>query len=287
MSSDLLDMNDYGTKNNEGYRYILVVIDNFSKFGWTNPLKNKYAQSITDAFSQIVNSSKRKPNLLETDDGKEYVTKIFNEFSNSHNIKKYSRNTALGAVFAERFDRTIRNLLKQPVFLKGKSSWISELTTVIKKYKNTIHNSTKMPPIQASKTTNKKLVFDNLQDKRQKQKPKFHPGQLVPTSNIRSVFSKGDGTNYSYNIYTKTEVIHDTIPSYRINYLPERYNQNLLLPTKLLPPRKQSRYEETKFKSLILNFIKGFGHCKRNILLSYEYELTCISCGYNIIKRKT
>ena len=65
-SSDLLDMNDYVNKNNKGYRYILVVIDNFSKYGWTIPLKNKYGQSITDAFSQIIKTSKRKPNLLET-----------------------------------------------------------------------------------------------------------------------------------------------------------------------------------------------------------------------------
>ena len=52
-SSDLLDMNDYGPKINKGYRYILVVIDNFSKIGWTFPLKNKYAQSKTDVFIKI------------------------------------------------------------------------------------------------------------------------------------------------------------------------------------------------------------------------------------------
>ena len=46
-SSDLLDMKDYGPKNNRGYRYIVVIIDNFSKFGWTIPLKSKHAQSIT------------------------------------------------------------------------------------------------------------------------------------------------------------------------------------------------------------------------------------------------
>ena len=103
-SSDLLDMNDYSPKNNRGYRYILVVIDNFSKFGWTIPLKNKYAQSITDAFSQIIKTSRRKPNLLETDDGKEYVNKIFNEFLNTNMIKSYSRYTDEGAVFAERFN---------------------------------------------------------------------------------------------------------------------------------------------------------------------------------------
>ena len=88
-------MNDYGIKNSKGFRYILVVTDNFSKLGWTIPLKNKYAQSITDAFSQIVKSSKGKPNLLETDDGMEYVNKNFNEFLNNHSTKRYSRNKAL------------------------------------------------------------------------------------------------------------------------------------------------------------------------------------------------
>ena len=50
-SSDLLDMTEYSPKNQKGDRYILVNIDNFSKFVWTIPLKNKYAQSILDAFS--------------------------------------------------------------------------------------------------------------------------------------------------------------------------------------------------------------------------------------------
>ena len=122
-SSDLLDMNDYGPKNNKGYSYILVVIDIFSKFGWTIPLKDKFAQSILDAFSQIIKTSRRTPNLLETDDSKEYVNKIFNEFLNNNNIKRYSRYTDKGAVFAERFNRTIRNLIKKPVFEKGRADW--------------------------------------------------------------------------------------------------------------------------------------------------------------------
>ena len=87
-SSDLLDMNDYGPKNNRGYRYILVVIDIVSKFGWTIPLKNKYALSITDAFSQIFKTSRGKPYLLERDNGKECINKIFNDFLNRHNIKR-------------------------------------------------------------------------------------------------------------------------------------------------------------------------------------------------------
>ena len=86
-SSYFLDMNDYGPENNRGYRYVLVVVDNFSEFGWTIPLKNKYAQSIRDTFSEIIKSSNRKPNLLEIDDGKEYVNKIQRIFETEYNKK--------------------------------------------------------------------------------------------------------------------------------------------------------------------------------------------------------
>ena len=76
-------------------------------------------------------------------------------------------------------------------------------------------------------------MYNNLQDRRVKHQPKFKIGQLVRTADIKRVFSKGDSTNYNYKLYTKTEIIHDIIPSYRIDHLPGRYNENLLLPTKL------------------------------------------------------
>ena len=115
-SLDLLDLIEYGSKNNRGYRFILVVIDTFSKFAWTVPLKNKYAQTITTEFSNVITKSKRKPKLIETDDGKEFVNKIFNDYLKQNDIKRYSRFTDKGAVFAERFNRTLRNLVRKPVF---------------------------------------------------------------------------------------------------------------------------------------------------------------------------
>ena len=90
-----------------------------------------------------------------------------------------------------------------------------------------------MTPIQASKKVNEEEVFSNLRDDRVKRQPKYKLGQLVRTADIKRVFSKGDSTNWSYNLYTITEVIHNTISSYRNDYLPERYNEHLLLPTKL------------------------------------------------------
>ena len=128
----------------------MVIIDNFSKYGWTVPLKNKNAQTIKDSFENILISSKRKPNLIESDRGKEFYNNIFQDFLNKINIKLYSRNTYLGAVFAERFNKTIRDLLKRPVFEKGDGNWIDLLPTITKQYNNRIHSSTKLTPIQAS-----------------------------------------------------------------------------------------------------------------------------------------
>ena len=97
-SLDILDLKDYGPKNNRGYRYVLVVIDNFSKFGWKIPLKNKIAQTIKDSFENFLINSKRKPNLIETDRGKDFYNNIFQDFLNKNNIKLYSRNSSFGSV---------------------------------------------------------------------------------------------------------------------------------------------------------------------------------------------
>ena len=176
-SLDILDLKDYGPENNRGYRYGLVTIDNFSKFGWTIPLKNKNAQTIKDSFENILINSKRKPNLIESDRGKEFYNNIFQDFLNKNNIKLYSRNSSCGAVFAERFNRTIRDLLKRPVFEKGESNWIDVLPKITKQYNNRVHSSIKLTPIQASLKKNEGYVYKNLIDKRIT--PKFQINDLV------------------------------------------------------------------------------------------------------------
>ena len=221
-SLDILDLKDYGIENIRGYRYVLVIIDNFSKFGWTVPLKNKIAQTITDSFGNILINSKRKPNLIESDRGREFYNNIFQDFLNKNDIKLYSRNTYLGAVFAERLNKTIRDLLKKPVFEQGDAKWIDILSTITKQYNNKVHSSTKLTPIQASLKKNEGFVYKNLIDKRNKIKPKFQINDLVRTANLKKTFSKSDMTNWSYNLYKITEIVDDTIPSYKINNLRER-----------------------------------------------------------------
>ena len=90
-----------------------------------------------------------------------------------------------------------------------------------------------MTPIQASLKKNEAYVYKNLLDKRRKVNPKYQVNNLVRTADLRKTFSKGGTTNLSYKLYNITEIINDTIPSYRLDYLPERYNESLLKKTDL------------------------------------------------------
>ena len=187
-SLDILNLKDYGLKNNRGYRYVLVIIDNFSKFGWIVPLKNKNAQTIKDSSENILLGSKRKPNLIESDRGKEFYNNVFQDFLNKNNIKIYSRKSSYGAVFAERFKRTIRDLLKRPVFEKGDANWIDVLPIITKQYNNRVHTSTKLSLKDASLKKNEGYVYKNLLDKRQKIKPKNEIGDLFRTADLKKTF---------------------------------------------------------------------------------------------------
>ena len=150
-----------------------------------------------------------------------------------NNIKSYSTNTSLGAVFSERFNRTIRDLLNRSVFEKGDGNWIDVLQTITKQYKNRVHSLTKLSPKDAFIKKNEGFGYNNLIYKRKKVKPKFQINDLVRTADLRKTFSKGDTTNRSYVLYKVTEILNDTMPSYKIDNLPERYNESLLKKTEL------------------------------------------------------
>ena len=155
-SIDLADFSDYKISNNKNYRCIFIIIDNFSIYLWAIPPKNEYSQTITNEFSNIVTTSKRSPLKLESDKETEFYNSIFQNFLKSKNIRHFSRYTDKGPSIAERVIRTLRNLLKKPVFEKGKADWLSELPSVVKKYNNTIHHSIKMLLFKLVKNQTKK-----------------------------------------------------------------------------------------------------------------------------------
>ena len=118
---------------------------------WAIPLKNIYSQTITQEFSNVLSSPKRSPLKIESDRGAEFYNSVSQNLSKSKNLQHYSRFTDKGPSIAERVLRTLRMLIKKPVFEKSKVSWIDEIQSVIKKYNISYHKSIKMTPIRATK----------------------------------------------------------------------------------------------------------------------------------------
>ena len=198
-------------------------------------------------------SSKRKPNLIESDRGKEFYNNIFQDFPSKNDINLYSRNSSYGAVFAERFNHTIRDLLKRPAFEKGDDNWIDILPVITKQYNNRLHSSTKLSPKDASLKKNEGYVYKNLIDKRKEITPKFQINDLVRTADLKRTFSKGDTANWSYKLYKITDVINDTMPAYKIENLKERYNESLLKKTELTMKENDNVMKKLKIDIVYLH----------------------------------
>ena len=120
------------------------MIDKFTKLNWTFPLKNKNSQTIKDSFGKNLLTSKGSPNLIESDDGKEFVNKFRTDSLYKNHIKRSSRYKSPGAVFAEKFNCTIRDIFKKSVFQSSDGNWNEILSTLTKQYKNTKHSTTKL-----------------------------------------------------------------------------------------------------------------------------------------------
>ena len=76
-------------KYNRGYRYLLMVVDVLSKHAWVQPVKSKTGKAVTDAFEKILKGG-RKPINLQTDDGKEFYNKIFQNLMKRKGIHHFS-----------------------------------------------------------------------------------------------------------------------------------------------------------------------------------------------------
>ena len=104
--ADLADMQHLAKQNNN-IKYLLCVIDVFSRFSWVIPIQNKMGKTLIKAFQSIVQKSKRKPLSLQTDKGTEFKNKLFQQYLKKNQIHFFTtENPETKASIVERFQRT-------------------------------------------------------------------------------------------------------------------------------------------------------------------------------------
>lgn len=216
--ADLVEMNQF-SKINQGYKYILTIINCFTKYADAIPLKSKNGISVTEAIALTINRNKFKIKHLQTDHGKEFYNKWFFDLMKQQNINHYSTNSDKKAAIIERFNRTLKSVMYKEFSQSGTYQWWNKLSKFIVNYNNTYHRTIGMKPVDVNKT-NEKLVLKRIQIKtipaKDKVPPKeFRLGDEVRISKFKNVFNKGYLPNWTNEVFK----VHRIQPSFPKTYL--------------------------------------------------------------------
>ena len=183
-AADLADMQLISTFN-KGFRYLLCVIDIFSKYAWVVPLKDKKSLSIVNAFQKILTESTRKPHKIWVAKGSEFYNFHFKRYLKNNSIEMYSTHNEGKSVNAERSIRTIKNKIYKYMTVISKNVYIDKLDDIVHKYNKTYRRSIKMRPIDVKDNT----YIDFGKEVNDKDF-KFKVGDHVRISKYKSIFAK-------------------------------------------------------------------------------------------------
>ena len=220
---DLMDMSSLAKYNNH-YRYILLLIDIFSRFVWAVPLKNKSAIEVVKGLKRLFDTG-RKPKLLRTDRGREFVNKAVKDFLNLHNVKFFTSHNETKANFSERAIKTVKGKLFKYLYANQTFKYYKVLDSIVNAYNNSYHSSIKMKPGEVDKNNESALWKQQYLPPVEKHiKPatlkryKFSPGDYVRISFLRKTFSREYDQKWSDEIFKVTKRFRrEGIPLYKLN----------------------------------------------------------------------
>ena len=215
--ADLCDLKDLA-KYNKGYKYLLNVIDCFSKYAWSMPLKTKTGREVTDAFQQIVEKDGRIPMKLNTDKGKEFKNEVFQKWLADKNIIFFTANNPdIKAAIVERFNRTLKAKMFKYFTWKQTWAYLDILPELMSGYNAKIHSSTGVAPSDAT-VYNSGLMYMKMfgKQKPRKSRFKFDIGDKVRISKAKLVFEKGYSENWSREIFIVADCLNSEPPLYKL-----------------------------------------------------------------------
>lgn len=198
--ADLVEMIPY-SRDNKGHRYMLTVIDIFSKYAWAVPIKRKTGEEVTNAMESIFKRG-HIPKNLHTDRGKEFYNKTFQDLMNRCKINLYSTYSNLKASICERFNRTLKNKMWIQFNLRGNHKWIDILPDLIAEYNSRIHRTTKTKPKDVTTAIEAHILDRYIEAEDGVVKSKFKIGDKVRVSKAKQMFEKGYTPNWSTEIFT-------------------------------------------------------------------------------------
>jgi hypothetical protein len=210
---DLADMGNL-SEENDGVRFLLVLIDVVSKFLWVEPLVNKSGEVVLTGFKSVFGRTERRPAKLQTDEGKEFLYRGLQRYLREMGVTFFTLKSDKKAALAERVIRTLKDKISRYLNENHSNRYIDVLQDLVQSYNDTFHNSIGMSPSEVNES-NEGAVLRRLYGKQwvsrespQKRKKKtLSVGDLVRISKVKGVFEKGYMGNWTIEIFKIKKVI--------------------------------------------------------------------------------
>lgn len=211
---DLADVSAYAEQN-DGYKYILTVIDVLTKYAYAVPLRDKSATSVVKAFRTILDSGHGSPKIVSSDKGKEFKNKYMTSLLKSRNIRQQFLLTSspFKASCVEIWNKTLKSRLFRYFTLKGRTyrRYIDVLDQIVRAYNNTVHSVTRMKP-SAVLPKHVPFIYHNThlkhRDVKAVRSQKLQPGDYVRVVNKKTSFTQTFTEKWSREISIVAKVIN-------------------------------------------------------------------------------
>lgn len=254
--ADLVEMIPFAKMNNK-HRYLLTVIDCFSKYAFAVPLKSKNGVEVADAMRSILLSDEKPflkpPKYLQTDEGKEFFNQHFKKMLKEFNIELFRVFTSKKACIIERFNRTLKNKMWREFSSNGSYKWLGLLKKLLNDYNNSYHRTIKMAPNDITPADEERLlqVYNKIETSyskkmvkkncKRKTKEKFRVGDIVRISRLKSVFEKGYTPNWSTELFKVIKIC----PTCPVTYKLEDVKGNPVLGGFYSEEMHKTKYKDT------------------------------------------
>jgi hypothetical protein len=218
--ADLCDLRNL-SKENDNYKFIITVIDAFSKKAWALPLMSKTSTHVIEALKKIFDE--RHPKKFQTDKGTEFVSRPVQKYLKDAGVKFFTSNQpAVKASICERFNRTLKSKMWKYFTYAGSYRYLDVLPKLVNTYNNSTHSSTGFAPNHVSES-NILAVWKNLYgghgrynrlSLHSNEPDYFNVGDTVRIAKEKFTFEKGFTPNWTDETFKVSKVIK----SYPITY---------------------------------------------------------------------
>lgn len=218
-SADLMDMTKFENENN-GIKYVLVVIDIFSKFVYLRPLPDKTGRSVADAFKDIFRQG-RIPKRLRTDKGQEFKARVVRDLMHARGVRQMFAENDTKAAISERAIKTIKAKIYRYLMYKNAHEYVSQLQSFADSYNNTKHSTIDLEPANVTQENEEDVrlatYFSRPIQPTKQQKFRFRKGDSVRITHLRNKFTREYDQRWTGEVFTVAQRFYrGTTPIYKL-----------------------------------------------------------------------